>query len=325
MKTTMFAAALGMAAVVSLVQIRLAAQEKSEATLESVKEDVQRMEARLEDLKSSAQQAESSSKTLEAKVKEKLDAIKALGENPSQISADGLNRAELLKSGDEAKQLEALAGAEKLGDEGLLLCAHAAKEIDREAVRRKALTIIASLGNDGLAAVSIAHESLPPKDRLFLINELVKQKDKVDTMVFSRLAQDGEDENRIEALKTILSRPDPLVYLVLAVKENEEIGRTAFPLALNLKGEDLELFLFTFAAKGPEDLLPQIVKKAGELKDKGYPVIAAAYHRKTAESRAEIVRLFRKSTVPVEQRVVEEALKDEDADLRSAAEAAKNE
>ena len=33
MKTTMFAAALGMAAIVSLVQIRLVAQEKSEATI----------------------------------------------------------------------------------------------------------------------------------------------------------------------------------------------------------------------------------------------------------------------------------------------------
>ena len=142
-------------------------------------------------------------------------------------------------------------------------------------------TIITSLGNDGLAAVSIAYESLPAKDRLLVINELAKQKDKVDTIVFARLAQDGEDENRIAALKAILSRPDPLVYLVLAFNKNEEIGRTVFPLALNLKGEDLELFLFAFASKGPEDLLPQVVKKAAELKDKGYPAIAAAYHRKT--------------------------------------------
>jgi len=283
------------------------------------------MQGKLDDLKAAAEQTDSTAKTLEATIKEKRDALKALGENPSQISADGLKRAELLKSDDEAKQLEALAGAKKLGDEGLLLCAHAAKEIDRESVRHKALTTVCSLGNGGLAAIAISYESLPAKDRLLVINELAKQKEKVDTIVFSRLAADGEEENRLAALKVIVSRPDPLIHLVLAIAKNEEISRAAFPLGLSLKGEDLELFLFAFASKGPEDLLPQVVKKAAELKEKGYPAIAATYKRNTAESRAEIVRTFRKSTVPIEQYVVEGALKDGDESLRLAAEAAKNE
>jgi beta-lactamase regulating signal transducer with metallopeptidase domain len=325
MKTMLFAAALAVAALVSVVQIRLVAQDKGEVTLETVKADLQRMRSRLDDLKSAAEQADSNAKTLEANVKDKLDVLKALAEDPTRISADGLKRAELLRSDDETKQLEALAGAEKLGDEGLLLCAHAAKEIDRESVRQKAITIACSLGNDGLPVIAKAYESLPAKERLLVVTELAKQKERVDSIIFTRLAKDGEEENRVEALKVILSRSDPLIYLVLTIAKNEEIGRTAFPLALNLKGDDLELFLFAFASKGPEELLPQIVKKAGELKEKGYPAVAAAYQRKTADSRAEIVRLYRKSTVPIEQYVVDEALRDGDETLRLAAEAAKNE
>jgi hypothetical protein len=295
----------------------------AEASLETIKEDVQRMQGKLEDLKARAEQAQAAAKDLGARIKEKQEAIKALAENPAQISDETKRRAELLKSGDEARQLEALKGAEKLGDEGLLLCAHAIKDIDKEPVRRKALEIACAQGNDGLPVVAACYELLSAKDRLFLIGEIAKQKDKLDAFVFAQLAQDSEDENRLAALKAGLSKSDPLVFLVMAVGKNEEIGKAAFPLALNLKGDDLELFLFAFASKGPEELLPQIVKKAADLKDKGYPAIAAAYKRNVAEARAEIVRQFRKSEVPVEKRIIEEALRDEDATLRAAAEAAK--
>ncbi|MFO0819580.1 MAG: hypothetical protein U1A77_16655 [Pirellulales bacterium] len=66
--------------------------------------------------------------------------------------------------------------------------------------------------------------------------------------------------------------------------------------------------------------MAETVRRAAPLKEAAYPIIAEAFQRKNPEARAEIVRLYRKSNVEIERFVVEEALRDQDEALRTAAE-----
>jgi hypothetical protein len=326
MKTTLFTAVIAVAAIFSLLQIRLTAQDKTEATIETVKAQMETLKSKLEDLKGAAEQTKDDSKQLEERVKNHLDRLKELASEPSKLPLDIQRRIELLKADEEDKQLQALDGADKLGDEGLLLCGFAAKEIGRDSVREKALAIAAAKGEEGLPVIVFAVGSLTADNRTFLLKELVKNKEKVAPLVFARFAKDDVAANRELALKTGLSiAKNPLIFLALAADGNESNADSLFAAGSKLQGDDLQLFLFAVAVKGPEELLVTTVQKAVALKTDGYPIIAAAYKRDIAAVRGEIVRQFRKSTIPVEQFVVREALKDGDETLRSAAEKANQE
>lgn len=325
MKRLLSGAAFGAFVLASLVQFRLTAQEQANPTLESVKEEMQRLDETLAALKEKASAAKAEAGDLKAKVEAKIAALKELVKTPEQLSADAQKRIEQLKSGLAAEQLQALEGAEKLGDEGLILCAFAAKEGADEAVRRKALTAAISLGNDGLPVLAFAYEGLPAADRLFAAEALAKNKTSIHPAVFARLCGDADDKVRGAALQVVLESAEPLVNLALAAENNETLPAEVLAKADLVKGDDLRTLLYAGAKKGPESLLPGLVQKAAPLKQQAYPIFAAVFTRKTPESRAELVKLFHKSTNPLEQLLIEKALTDEDETLRSAAEKAKAE
>lgn len=178
MKTTILGTALALILLGSLVQVRLTAQEQREATIERVKAQIGVLEERLAATKSKADAAKDSGRQLEAKFKERLESLKALGKDPAQWTEDARRRLESLKAGDEAQQLQALAGVDKLGDEGVVLCAYAIQAVEREAVRLKAMSLVCALGDAGLPVLSKGFESLAAKERLFTAKELAKHKEK---------------------------------------------------------------------------------------------------------------------------------------------------
>jgi beta-lactamase regulating signal transducer with metallopeptidase domain len=325
MKRLLSGAAIGAFVLASLVQFRLTAQEQSNPSLEGVKEQMQQLDETLAALKEKASAAKAEAGDLKSKVEAKISALKELVKTPEQLSAGAQKRIEQLKSGVADEQLKALEGAEKLGDEGLILCAFAAKEGADETVRRKALSTAISLGNDGLPVLAFAYEGLPAADRLFAAEALAKNKANIHPAVFARLCGDADDKVRGAALQVVLESAEPLVNLALAAENNESLAAEVLAKADQVKGEDLRTLLYAGAKKGPESLLPGLVKKAAPLKQQAYPIFAAVFTRKTAESRAELVKLFRNSSQPLEQLLIEKALTDEDETLRAAAEKAKAE
>ena len=77
------------------------------------------------------------------------------------------------ESGDEARQLEAVAKAKNLGDGGLIVLALAAGS-DRQSVRHKALQSALELGTDGFVVIRHAFENLSDADRIFLVQQGLK-------------------------------------------------------------------------------------------------------------------------------------------------------
>lgn len=319
MKTTMFGAALALIAIVSLAQVRLIAQER-EATIERVKKEIAELREKLAETKAKAEAVKESGKQLQTRVMERGETLKTLAKDPTTWSETARRKFESLKSTEEATQLAALDGVDKLGDEGIVLCAYAILTVDREEVRRKAMTTLCALGEPGLPVLAKGFESLAAADRIHAAKELAKHKDKYELALFARMARDESPEIRAAAFEAGLAKGEPLVFLALAGDGNEDRAKELFEAAKKLEGENLRLFLFAVASKGPADLLAETVRRAAPLKEAAYPIIAEAFQRKSPEARAEIVRLYRKSNADIERFVVEEALRDQDETLRTAAE-----
>lgn len=325
MRTMMMAGICLVAAAGSLIQVRLTAQDQAEATIERVKSQIADLAQRLTTVKERADAAKEATRQLEMRVQERLETLKTLGQDPAQWTADARARLESLKSGDEARQLQALDGVDKLGDEGLVLCAAALQLVDRESVRRRALSVVCAAGDAGLPVLVRGFPSLAAAERLFTVRELARHKEKVDVLVFARLARDESAEIRSVALEAGLTKGDPLVFLALAGEKNSDNAQSIFDAVEKLAADERQLILYAAAKSGGEEILPETVRRAAKLGPAGYPVIATVYQRKTPASRAEIVRVFRKSTVDVEKLAVALALRDEDATLREAAEKAQQE
>ncbi len=326
MKSVFTATALAALALASIVQIRLVAEETSPATVESVKAEVESLEGDLVQLKEDVEQAKKDAGQLKERVESHLQELKELAADPNALSAEATKLVDELKAGDEASKTEAsqLLLLEKIAkldeaDEKLLVCGYLAKESSNEAVRRKAIEIAALMGEDGLPVFAHAYESLPAADRLFAVDALAKNKE-THAAVFARLAQDAEEQVRVAAVTAGLKCEEPLIFLALAVESNEGLADILLPRLAILEGDDLRLALFAAALKGPEKFLPEVVTKAAELKEGGYPIIAVVFQRKTPESRTAIVKAFAKSAKPLEKLLVEKTLTDEDATLREAAE-----
>lgn len=322
MKRMLLASALIALALGSVVQVRLVAQDEREATIERVKKQIRELDERIAATQGAADELRESGKKLESRVKERLEELKRVAEDVGSWNADARQRLESMKSGEESAQLAALDGVEKFGDEGLVVLAHAILANDRNAVRRKALAIVCSLGDEGLPVLAKGIESLAAEERAFTVKEIVKHKDKFNVVVFSRLAGDESAEIRQSAIEAGLAKGKPLAFLATLKEGRPEVVRQLWNSDAAFNPEEKRLILFAVAKTGPTDLLPEAVQRAAKLGEEGYPIVAVVYQRQTPESRAEIVRTYRKSTKPVERYVVEEALKDSDAALREAAEKA---
>lgn len=322
MKTSLVWAAAALVAVSAAVKIQLVAQEPGATTLQSVKDEQGRVEARLRELKSTLEGKKADDAALKARVDEVLNRIKSLPSKFDELSDEIKRRGEQFKSGGEAEQLRALDGVEKLNDEGLMLLAHAAKEGSTEKVRAAALAAAIKLGEPGLAVVAHAFEALSTNEKVALVENLAKAKQPFNVFLFARVCKSNDEQVRAAALTAGLETEKPLVFFALAADGADGVAEAILARSGHVKGDELQSLLYALAWKGPESLLPPTIRKAAELKSAGYPVIAAAYQRNTPEARAEIVRLFKKSTVQVERDAVQAALNDSDPALKEAAEKA---
>ncbi|MFO0819581.1 MAG: M56 family metallopeptidase [Pirellulales bacterium] len=221
MKTTLFGATLALVAFVSLAQVRLIAQER-EATIERVKQEIAGLREKLVATKAKADEVKESGKQLHARVTERVETLKTLAKDPSTWSETARRKFESLKGTDESAQLASLDGVDKLGDEGVVLCAYAILTVDREPVRRKALSALCALGEPGLPALAKGFESLAAEDRLFAAKELAKHKDKYEVALFARMARDESPEIRAVALEAGFSKGEPLVFLSLAAEGKQD-------------------------------------------------------------------------------------------------------
>ncbi|MBI3461877.1 MAG: hypothetical protein HY000_02295 [Planctomycetes bacterium] len=144
------------------------------ADIESIRAKAQALDKRAQQIMELSEGLKKQVETTGQQVQEKVEKIKALRENLDQLTDDAKRRAELLKSGEEAKQLESLKGAEGLGDEAILLAGTAAKGSKHTKVRRKAIDLAVSLGSEGYAALAFSFESLAAEDRTYAVEQLAK-------------------------------------------------------------------------------------------------------------------------------------------------------
>ena len=105
---------------VHCVRVQLVAKEVN-WTKASAKQRVGELDAQLKALGVKVDEMKQRAAALVDEAETKLDQLKAKVADLPSLSEEAQRRVELLKSGEKAKQLEAIKGAEKMGDEGVLL------------------------------------------------------------------------------------------------------------------------------------------------------------------------------------------------------------
>ncbi len=294
----------------------------AQADVEAVREKARQYEQQIKDVKDSTPGLKLKMETFQAQIKQKTEELKALGKDFDSLTAEAKRRAELAKSGEEEKQLEALKGAEGLGNEGLLLLAFTAKDSPHEKVRRMAIDLAVELGENGFPAIAHAYESLPGKDRVYLVEQLGKRK--TDNLLpLLAIGREADPELRKALAKVAVRMDEGLVIVGLLAKDaDDQFVAEMIDMAAEVKGENTTLLLFAAAKSGNPSHAVAALKAAADRGQEGLVVLAAAYETKDAKVRGELVRAAKKIGGDVAQFVIDHALKDEDQELRQAAEEA---
>lgn len=297
--------------------------EEPPVTVEAVKAQVEELDRRLEKLRDEVNELGARQETLKKSVSERIDALKALAKQPAELGEEGQRRIERMQTGNETAQLEALAGAEKLGDVGLILIGYAARESAHESVRHKALALAAGLKEKGLPPLAFAFERLDEKDQVFAVEELAKHPTDHHVILLARALKDGGPKVR-EAVLTAARKLDQRTLFFAAVGKGlpDQVGRL-IDAAAEIEGDDGLLLLYAAARKGEPPHRVAALQAAAKRGAAAWPVVAAAYRSESPEVRGEVVRTARKLGGPVGNFVVDEALKDRDEGLRAAAEKAR--
>ena len=320
-KTVVLAmAALLVAANVFRVELVAVEQDGGKATVELVKKQVEELERRIKQLEESADFVRADVKSLGETIDSKIAELKRLGEDMTKLTDDARRRVELFQTGVEEKQLDALKGVASLGDEAVLLCAHAAKKSGNESVRKKALETIASLGSQGYPAIGICFEDLTEKERLYFVDQLAKDKNEDHFLAFVAIGQQADGELLKALLEIGIKSEKPTVFIACVAKEaNEEFLSELLSYTDSLNEDDSLLLLYAAAKGGGSKGKVKAVKLAAARQDGGFPVIAAAFKSSNAEARAEVVRQAKNIGGEVGDFVIEKALNDEDEFLRAVA------
>ena len=129
---------------------------------------------------------------LQTSVKEKLDELKMLAKDESQLSAELRERIKAIRDGGEQEQLDALKDAAKLKDEGVLLLALTAEHSGHDSVRRQAVKSIAALGEDGYPALSHVYDSLTNEERVLLAEQLGEHKTGTTHLLLLLMAKEAD-------------------------------------------------------------------------------------------------------------------------------------
>ena len=292
-------------------------------TVETVKAKRVELQQQLEQLKASVDGLAPEFEAFKTEMGAQTEKLKQLAQSPDQLSEDIKRRAEQARLGDASSQLDALRGAEKLGDEGALLIAAVGKDTEHEVVRREALDMAFRLGPDGFKIVAYAYDKLTPADRAYLVDGLVKQTAVDPTMPLIAIARDADPE---VLKKIIAATPDTpqgiLLFAAIAKKADPGLTDELVNAVVRFPGDDGLLLLFAAAKSGETRHRLAALKAAEARGSEGLVVVAAAYDCTAPEVRTEVVRAARQIGGDVGQYIIDQALAEPDPALLQAAQAA---
>lgn len=297
------------------------------ASLEGVKERMKELDGRLEEVKTAVAKLKERGEQIKQNVEAKARELKDLADNAASFSEELKRRVTLLETQDEAKQLEALKDIDKLDskDETVLALGHVAKSSTHEPVRRKALTLTASLGEAGFPAVAIAYESLSQGDRAHLAVALNKSIKSDDKLVLFALMFKTADEELAKTLFNLEMEPNQKLTFLGAVAEAQDSENTIdriLETGDKTPGDAGLVMLYAVAKSGSGKQVAAAVEAALKRKEAGFPVLAAAFKKEGKEPRTAVVKAAKKLGGEAGEFIVKTALADKNDELRAAAEAA---
>jgi len=304
---------------VHCVHVQLVAKEVT-WTKASAKQRVEDLDAQLKSLGAKVDEMKGRAAVLVDEVETKLDQLKGKVEDLSSLSEEAQRRVELLKSGEKAKQLEAIEGAETMGDEGVLLLGGAAGLSHHQDVRRQAIATAVGLGKTGFPVLAHAMESLPEEDRLFAVEQLAKDADDDKLLVLGYIAHKAEGPLHAAAVKAGAASKHRVLFVAAVASEakDEQIIKL-IDIVSNFEGDDGILLLYAAAGHTSPELRIAAVRAAVARGHEGLPVVAPAFECNHPQVRAEVVRCAKKIGGDVAQWIIDEALADPDEELRNAA------
>lgn len=322
LRPTFFIGLIGTIVLVQGVARQLAAAEPP-ASMEVAMEKIREMEASLADLVAQVEDLETRAEVLEDTVDRKIKQVKAMAERIDSLSPETRRRADLLRNGQQAGQQEAVAGADTLGDEGVLLLSAAAGMSPHQAVRRRALQIALRMGEAGYPVFVHAFEELPDEDRLFLIERLAGLSGTDGLIALAKIAAEGKGEVHEAAVKAGTRGDHRVLFAATLVAFSAgEHAPEMIKLAGTFEGQDGLLLLYSAARYGEPEHITAALAEAGKRKPMGLVVVAPAFQCEQPKVRAAIVRCAKKIGGEYAKLVIEQVLAESNDNLREAAEQA---
>jgi hypothetical protein len=168
--------------------------------------------------------------------------------------------------------------------------------------------------------IAHAYEALPGKDRIYLVEQLGKQKSG-NLLPLLTIARDADPDLRKALVKVAMKMDEGLVLIGLIAKDADDtLVAEMIDMAAEVKGDSTTLLLYAAAKSGNPSHAVAALKAAGDRGEAGLVVLAAAFENKDAKVRGELVRSAKKIGGDTAQFVIDHALKDDDQELRHAAE-----
>ncbi len=325
MKKCLMIAVVAGIALTQLVRLEVSAAEQAPTSLEGVKAAVEELNKDLEKLKTAVRGLKTRGEKLKLQVETKVEELKTLAAKPEQVSDEAKKRVELFKSGEEAKQLKALEDAASLGDEGLLLLGHAAKNSPHETVRQKALSAAASLKEKGLPALAISLDSVTNKDLIYLTGEIEKHQMADRILLYKALVKDADSDLQDAVLAAGEKVQQRALFIgSLAEKADASLLAKMLKNVKTLEGRDGLILLFAAAGAKDSTIVLTAVEAAEARGAEGLPVLAPAARMKDVKVRYAVVKAAKNIGGEAGKYIVDRCLQASEMELRDAATKAVN-
>jgi beta-lactamase regulating signal transducer with metallopeptidase domain len=308
--------------LVGAVRVELVAKA-GEATKESLQEKMAQLDQMGLKVHEQTQAFKEKHKALGEQVEATYVRLKGLYTS-GDLPAAAREQLSALESGDEARQLDAVAKAKDLGDGGLIVLALAAGS-DRQSVRRKALESALELGTDGFVVIRHAFENLSDADRIFLAQQGLKDVTPERMLGIASIYGKSSAAVRDSILEQAVRSKERMVLFSLMgwqAKDDSAGVTKLIDKAATVAGDEGLLALYAAARTGQPGQQIIALKAAAARKQDGLPVVAAAMKASAPEVRAEVVRAAQAIGGPVAEYAIQTALADPDESLRQAAEKA---
>lgn len=308
--------------LVGAVRVDLVAKA-GEATIESLQEKLAQLDQMGLKVHEQTQALKEQHQALGEQVEATYTRLKGLY-TASDLPAAAREQLSALESGDEARQLAAVAKAKDLGDGGLIVLALAAGS-DRQSVRRKALESALELGTDGFVVIRHAFENLSDADRIFLaqqgLKDLTPERMLGVASIYAKSSAAVQDAILEQAVQ---SKQRMVLFSLMGwqAKDDSAAVTKLIAKAATVAGEEGLLALYAAAKTGQPGQQIIALKAAAARKQDGLPVVAAAMKAADPAVRAELVRAAQAIGGPVAEYAIQKALSDPDESLRKAAEKA---